>query len=79
MGHSFGGYNVRVFNGQYPNEVAGLVLADSTQEDQYELLPSAWRQLGASQLTSWQSQIAVQTQECLAWFFPLCAPSLSRS
>jgi pimeloyl-ACP methyl ester carboxylesterase len=56
VGHSFGGYNVRVFNGQYPNEVAGVVLADSTQEDQYELLPSAWRQLGASQLTRWQSQ-----------------------
>jgi pimeloyl-ACP methyl ester carboxylesterase len=39
VGHSFGGYNVRVFNGQYPNEVAGVVLADSTQEDEYELLP----------------------------------------
>jgi pimeloyl-ACP methyl ester carboxylesterase len=56
VGHSFGGYNVRVFNGQYPNEVAGLVLADATQEDQYKLLPSAWRQLSASQLARWQSQ-----------------------
>jgi pimeloyl-ACP methyl ester carboxylesterase len=56
VGHSFGGYNVRVFNGQYPNEVAGVVLADSTQEDEYELLPSAWRQLSALQLAHWQSQ-----------------------
>src|SRR5246127_921567 len=56
VGHSFGGYNVRAFNGQYPNEVAGLVLADSTQEDEYDLLPSAWRQLSASQLARWQSQ-----------------------
>ena len=56
VGHSFGGYNVRVFNGQYPNEVAGLVLVDSVQEDQYELLPSAWKQVGASQLSRWQSQ-----------------------
>lgn len=56
VGHSFGGYNVRVFNGQYPNEVAGVVLADSTQEDEYELLPSAWRNLSAIQLARWQSQ-----------------------
>jgi pimeloyl-ACP methyl ester carboxylesterase len=47
VGHSFGGYNVRVFNGDYPDEVAGLVLVDSTQEDQYRLLPRAWAQLGA--------------------------------
>jgi pimeloyl-ACP methyl ester carboxylesterase len=56
VGHSFGGYNARVFNGQYPNEVAGLVLVDSVQEDQYELLPSAWKRVGASQLRRWQSQ-----------------------
>jgi pimeloyl-ACP methyl ester carboxylesterase len=56
VGHSFGGYNVRVFDGQYLNEVVGMVLVDSTQEDQYELLPAAWKHLGASQLTRWQSQ-----------------------
>jgi pimeloyl-ACP methyl ester carboxylesterase len=48
VGHSFGGFNVRVFNGQYPGEVAGLVLVDSTQEDQYRLLPIAWADLGAA-------------------------------
>ena len=42
VGSSFGGYNVRVFHGQYPDEVAGMVLVDSTQEDQYRLLPAAW-------------------------------------
>ncbi|MGI8746474.1 MAG: alpha/beta fold hydrolase [Bryobacteraceae bacterium] len=26
VGHSFGGFNVRVFNGKYPDEVAGLDL-----------------------------------------------------
>lgn len=56
VGHSFGGYNVRVFNGRYPNEVASLVLADSPQEDQYELLPSVWKQLATNQLNKWQRQ-----------------------
>ena len=50
VGSSFGGYNVRVFNGLYPNEVEGIVLADATQEDQYELLPKAWNALSAAQL-----------------------------
>jgi pimeloyl-ACP methyl ester carboxylesterase len=48
VGHSFGGFNVRVFNGKYPDQVAGLVLVDSTQEDQYRLLPKAWADLGAA-------------------------------
>jgi pimeloyl-ACP methyl ester carboxylesterase len=42
VGSSFGGYPVRVFNGEYPDQVVGLVLADATQEDQYELLPAGW-------------------------------------
>lgn len=35
-GHSFGGYNVRLFASFYPQEVAGLVLVDSPHEDQVE-------------------------------------------
>jgi pimeloyl-ACP methyl ester carboxylesterase len=50
VGSSFGGYNVRVFNGLYPDEVAAIVLADATQEDQYELLPKAWNAISAAQL-----------------------------
>jgi pimeloyl-ACP methyl ester carboxylesterase len=34
VGHSFGGFNVRVYNGQYPAEVAGMVLVDASHEDQ---------------------------------------------
>jgi len=56
VGHSFGGYNVRVFNGLYPDEVAGIVLADATQEDQYELLPTAWNAISAAQLKHCQRQ-----------------------
>jgi len=33
VGHSFGANNVRVYNGAYPGEVAGMVLADSANED----------------------------------------------
>ncbi len=48
VGHSFGGFNVRVFNAKYSDQVAGLILVDSTQEDQYRLLPRAWSDLGAA-------------------------------
>lgn len=40
-GHSFGGYNVRVYNGQYPDEVAGMVLVDASHEEQVALMPPA--------------------------------------
>jgi pimeloyl-ACP methyl ester carboxylesterase len=50
VGHSFGGYNVRVFNGRYPNEVVGLILVDATEEDQYRLLPRAWINLSTATL-----------------------------
>jgi pimeloyl-ACP methyl ester carboxylesterase len=50
VGHSFGGYNVRVFNGKYPDQVAGVVLVDATQEDQYQLLPAAWGKIYESEL-----------------------------
>ena len=56
VGHSIGGYHVRVFNGHYPDEVSALVLVDSTQEDQYELLPGAWRSISAAMQKRYQSQ-----------------------
>ncbi|MEP7366133.1 MAG: alpha/beta hydrolase [Acidobacteriota bacterium] len=48
VGHSYGGYNVRVYAGKHAEEVAGMVLVDATQEDQYELLPEAWKTLGTA-------------------------------
>lgn len=39
VGHSFGGYNVRVFADKYPDEVAGLVLVDTSHESFPERLP----------------------------------------
>lgn len=48
VGHSFGGFNVRLFATRYPTEVAGLVLAAASHEDQIarfaELMPSAERE-----------------------------------
>jgi pimeloyl-ACP methyl ester carboxylesterase len=40
VGHSLGGFNVRVFAGRYPNEVGGMVLVDSSHPDQWERFAS---------------------------------------
>ena len=56
VGHSFGGFNVRVFNGKYSDQVSGLVLIDATQEDQYRILPAAWNMLRAATLRRAQRQ-----------------------
>lgn len=38
VGHSFGGFNVRIFAARYPGESAGLVLVDASHEAQFERL-----------------------------------------
>ena len=38
VGHSFGGYNVRLFADRYPCEVAGMVLVDVSHEDMRDQL-----------------------------------------
>jgi pimeloyl-ACP methyl ester carboxylesterase len=40
VGHSIGGMYVRVYAAQYPNEVAGLVLVDSSHPDQLTRSPA---------------------------------------
>jgi pimeloyl-ACP methyl ester carboxylesterase len=41
VGHSFGGVNMRLFATEYPKEVSGLILVDSTPEDyREEFLPT---------------------------------------
>ena len=39
VAHSFGGFNVRVYTSRYPDEVAGLVLVDTSHEDQNQNMP----------------------------------------
>jgi pimeloyl-ACP methyl ester carboxylesterase len=40
VGHSFGGMNVRVYNGLYPTDVAGAVLVDATHGDEATRAPA---------------------------------------
>lgn len=42
VGHSLGGYTVRVYQHRYAEEVGGLVLVDAAHEDQWERLPPEW-------------------------------------
>ncbi len=39
VGHSFAGINARIFANKHPDEVAGVILVDSSHEDQLEKLP----------------------------------------
>lgn len=41
VGHSFAGLNIRLFNGTYAGEVAGMVLVDASHEDQNRKMPPA--------------------------------------
>ena len=43
VGHSMGGYDIRVYTGQYPSDVVGMVLVDSSHEDQEKRAPEAIR------------------------------------
>jgi pimeloyl-ACP methyl ester carboxylesterase len=38
VGHSFGGFNMRIFAANHPNDVVGIVLVDASHELQYEKL-----------------------------------------
>jgi len=56
VGHSFGGYNVRVFADKHPADVAGLVLVDTSHEDQEKLMPPSLKKLTEDQVRQLDSQ-----------------------
>ena len=59
-GHSFGGYNIRVYNGSYPNDVSGMVLVDASHEDQTSRMPPSLQAFMDKQVASlkWQKLLA---------------------
>ena len=36
VGHSFGGYSIRLFASHYPDDTAGIILLDAAHEDQFK-------------------------------------------
>jgi pimeloyl-ACP methyl ester carboxylesterase len=44
VGHSMGGYDVRVYTAQYPDDVAGVILVDASHEDQELRAPDSVRE-----------------------------------
>jgi pimeloyl-ACP methyl ester carboxylesterase len=67
VGHSMGGYDVRVFASLYRNEVAGMVLVDASHPEQQKRFPAALNDLDAS----W-----VREEEFLEFATPFGIPRL---
>jgi pimeloyl-ACP methyl ester carboxylesterase len=60
VGVSSGGMHVRVFNGLYPNDVAGMVLVDSSVEDQWNEMPPDIQQWWAKASREYQEDLKAQ-------------------
>ena len=54
VGHSLGGIYVRAFAALYPDDVAGMVLVDSSHENQNQLLPAEFVKLNNTQTVAIQ-------------------------
>jgi pimeloyl-ACP methyl ester carboxylesterase len=65
VGHSMGGFDVRLFASLYRSEVAGMVLVDSSHPEQQKRLPSALKDMDAT----W-----VREQEFLEFTMPFGLP-----
>ena len=50
VGHSFGGYNVRLFAASFPSDVAGMVLVDAGHEDERSRAPQEAQALDTAQM-----------------------------
>lgn len=49
VGHSLGGYTVRMYADLYPDEVTGMILVDAAHEDQWESFPPEFEKLDKQQ------------------------------
>jgi len=54
VGHSLGGFNVRVYNGRFPDEVAGVVLVDASSEDAEANAPPSMKKVQDAQKVQWR-------------------------
>jgi pimeloyl-ACP methyl ester carboxylesterase len=67
VGHSMGGFDVRLYASLYPQDVAGMVLVDSSHPEQQKRFPPAVNDLAASDL---------RQQEFLAAITPFGIPRI---
>ena len=67
VGHSMGGYNVRLFASLYRGEAGGMVLVDSSHPEQEKRFPAAFNDL---------NKTGVREQEFLAYSMPFGIPRL---
>jgi pimeloyl-ACP methyl ester carboxylesterase len=56
VAHSFGGYNVRIYTSHYSADVAGLVLVDTSHEDQAKYMPPTLKEMWKKQSESIATQ-----------------------
>ncbi len=59
VGHSFGGFTIRIFNQLYPASVAGLIFVDSSEEAQQQYMPRSIREVSAKELRQLRRMNAV--------------------
>ena len=57
VAHSFGGYNVRVYTAKYPDEVAGLVLVDTSHEDQMNRMSPGLKKFMADETSKMKTEL----------------------
>src|SRR5947209_14532237 len=57
VGHSVGGLNMRLYAYRYPQEVAGMVLLDSTSEHQFAQFGTYPLYLLPQQVSSWEHEL----------------------
>jgi pimeloyl-ACP methyl ester carboxylesterase len=67
VGHSMGGFNVRLYSSLYRNQVAGMVLVDSSHPEQQKRLPPTLNDIDAG----W-----IREQEFLEFAMPFGLPRL---
>ena len=52
VGHSMGGYDVRMYAHLYPTDVARMVLVDAGHEEQFSRLPPEYERINQQQVST---------------------------